>query len=179
MKYFFLTADDDNPLPYITNLHEQLDVRKLNKQDAHKLKRVTSLNVEQESREKTLYADVLTRPLFMVTRGVAEVMSYYDATIDYKIAALFALKAKVGKTYFIPIMDRIDCLAEGTKLNRDHSVIRHAVIDPQKTMGKAVFKLAGVENTYIVARLDFAESLLRRRAVGLKFEEIALKARGK
>ena len=177
MKYFFLTADDENPLPVITNLHEQLDTRYLNKRDAHKLGRFSSLYVRQGLGLETLYADVLTRPIFMVTKGVAEVMSYYDTFIEYKIAALFALEDGVGKIYFIPILDQIDCLAEGTEFNRDRSVINRAVIDPEMTMGKAFFKLAGVKNTYVVVRLDFVESLLRRRAVGLKLEEISLNGR--
>ena len=175
MKHFFLTADDGNPLPQIINLHNQIDIRHTNKQDARKIAQLTSLLVRHVHGVETFYADVLTHPLFMVSKGVAEVMSFYDASIDYKIAVLFDLEAKISKTYFIPILDHVECLAEGTEFNLDHSVIRHAIIDPNRTMGKPVFKLAGVKNTYIVIRLDFAESLLRRRAVGLKLKEICVK----
>jgi hypothetical protein len=173
VKYFFFIADDENLLPYITDLHQQMDVRHLNKQDAHKIERFTTLSVEPN--DETLYADVLIRPLFMVSKSVAEVISYYDTSIDYKIAALFDLENKIGTTYYIPILDKVDCLTEDTEFNRDRSVIRNAVIDPKKTMGKAVFKLAGVKNSYYVARLDFVESLLRRKAIGLRLEEIQLK----
>ena len=175
MKYFFLTADKGNALPHITNLHQQIDVRHLNKQDAHRLSRFITLQVHPNPGLETFYADVLTHPLFIVTKGIAEVMSLYDASIDYKVAALFDLEARIGKTYFVPILDQIDCLAEGTELNLDRRVIRRAVIDPDRTLGKAIFKLAGVKNTYIVVRLDFVESILRRQAAGISLEEICLK----
>jgi len=175
LKYFLLTSDEKNRLPRTRNLYEQIDVRQLNKQHAHKLERFTSVEVEPHI--DTLYPDVLSKPLFMVSKGVAEVMSYYDSSVDFKIAALFDLENGVGTTYFIPIFDRVDCLTEGTEFSKDRGEIFHAVIDPGKTMGKAFFRLDGVKNTYVAARLDFVESLLRRKAIGLAIEEISIGSR--
>jgi hypothetical protein len=154
------------------NWYEQIDPRYLNKENARKLEYFNSLMVRPYA--ETFYPDILINPFFMVTKGVAEVLSYFDSSVDYKVAALFDLENKVGKTYFIPILEQIDCLAEGTEFNLDHSVIHRAVIDPNRTLGKALFKLAAVKNTYIVARLDFVECVLRRKALGVKLKEIEI-----
>jgi hypothetical protein len=44
------------------------------------------------------------------------------------------------------------------------------IIDLSKVKDKCLFKIGGVKNTYVVARLDFIESILRRDASGFNLK---------
>jgi len=77
--------------------------------------------------------------------------------------------------YFLPIFPVRDCLLPESKLNPDRSKIIHGVIDLEKVKRFPFFKIGGVSNTHIAFRLDLTESILRRRAKGIKLTELEIK----
>ena len=57
--------------------------------------------------------------------------------------------------------------------NNDHSMIRELMLDKNKIKYvPPVFEVAEVEKDYLICRLDFIESILRRGAKGIKLAEL-------
>ena len=64
------------------------------------------------------------------------------------------------------------CLTPKSEYTFGHMDLKYIEIDKDKVGDKAVFKLKGVEKSYIIARLDMVESLLRRGGKGIMVREI-------
>ena len=65
------------------------------------------------------------------------------------------------------------CLSEETVFNNDYSVIQELILDKEKIKYvPPVFEVAEVEKDYLICRLDFIESILRRGAKGIKLAEL-------
>ena len=64
-------------------------------------------------------------------------------------------------------------LSKETIFNNDHSMIRELMLDKNKIKYvPPVFEVAEVEKDYLICRLDFIESVLRRGAKGIKLTEL-------
>ena len=99
---------------------------------------------------------------------------YEPRTIFKEIVLLDQKHAKTC-TYYLPILEYIDCLDAASKLTRDRSTVLEAVIDLEKVGDHSIFYLEGVGNLYTVARLDIVESFLRRNAIGMDLLPVAEK----
>ena len=64
-------------------------------------------------------------------------------------------------------LDAVDCLSDQSEWNADRSVLRRGVLRAEKLGKQALFFLDGSKNTYVAARLDLVESLLKRGARGI------------
>lgn len=149
-KYFILNAQTGNPIPRVMNWFGKLDVDKLNRKDYRKLPEF--LMLELKTGMDVLYPDLLTDPVLMVSKEVMEVLKLYDEEMPFIFAALFDREKEESAAYYCPV------LSEGEEGCRD-----------------ALYRVKGLYGYEIRIRLDLAESLLARGAVGMSLTEISEK----
>ena len=78
-----------------------------------------------------------------------------------------------AEIYYMPVFPQYHCLSEETVFNNDYSVIQELILDKEKIKYvPPVFEVAEVEKDYLICRLDFIESILRRGAKGIKLAEL-------
>ena len=83
----------------------------------------------------------------------------------------------INATYYLPLLPRIDCLSEDTVCNSIGNRILKPILKKEKIGEYVVFLVKGYKRNGFVARLDYVESILRRKAEGIRFEEIEVKLR--
>ena len=74
--------------------------------------------------------------------------------------------------YYIPELLIIDCLDKSTIYNLDKSVIKEGVIDTNKLLDKAIFRIGNIKTTNIVVRMDLVEAMLKRDYRGFTLREL-------
>ena len=70
------------------------------------------------------------------------------------------------------VLPELDCISEKTEFNTVGNRITRLVLDQNKIGFNTVFQIKGYSKNYIVGRMDFVESLLRRGVQGITLEEI-------
>lgn len=171
MKYFLLKTDPQfHNIPKIRDWFEKVDRRNIRMGESYKIENRQLFFVENDP--QIVFPDVLSFPFFMVTEVFRDVILAYEPNTIFKEIVLLEQESAKTCTYFMPILDYIDCLASGSILTKDCSAIIDAVLDVEKTRGKSIFYIASVGNLYTVARLDIVESFLRRGALALGLTEV-------
>lgn len=81
-------------------------------------------------------------------------------------------RKREGIPVFSADFEEEDCLAENAVFNLNHSLLKEIVLDGKKLLEHAIFRIAGVEKTYIVGNLDVVESMLKRGLRGIGLTEL-------
>lgn len=174
MKYFFISLDKlYTDAPAIENWSDIIDIRNIEMEKSHILSDRISLPIR--SNLHTTFTDIISFPFLLVTEEFQKMIKLYEPLTPFKEVILLDGKNKLSELYYMPILERIDCLTADSVYNLDKSVIKRGVIDPAKTKDKAIFWLDGVNGTYTVVRLDLIESVLRRAGRGIALKELELK----
>ena len=162
MKYYLLNWEEKgNPVPRIRNWMERLDYQAVQRRELAKLPERTILFLEENS--DTLFSDVIEKPFFLVSK------MFWDVSKMYLLDGMNGF----AEIYYMPVYPRYRCLSEETVFNNDYSVIQELILDKEKIKYvPPVFEVAEVEKDYLICRLDFIESILRRGAKGIKLAEL-------
>ena len=97
----------------------------------------------------------------------------YEVPVRGKEMVLLDGANGFAEIYYMPVYPRYHCLSEETVFNNDYSVIQELILDKEKIKYvPPVFEVAEVEKDYLICRLDFIESILRRGAKGIKLAEL-------
>ena len=174
MKYFIVESNrDNNPSLQITDWFSQIDPRDICPERAGNIPQWFMLNVKLG--DDTRYMDLISDPGFLISSKMYDVFQMYMPYLKYKKAVLFDPKLKSSTLYHLPIFNTYDCLLPESEWNRDKSKVISGIIDIEKTENSPIFRLGGVKNTQIAARLDLVESLLRRGVNGIRLTELRIK----
>ena len=146
LSQFVLKEQKRNPVPRIVNWYGKLDIRKLNRKEYRKLPPYVLL--EMETGMDILYSDVLLYPVFLVSREMMELLIHYDDRIPFLFVALFGAERQESASYFCPVLE-----------------------DSNQVQDKPIYRLLNKAGNEIRIRLDLAESLLARGAIGLSLAE--------
>ena len=146
LSQFVVKGQKGNPIPRIVSWYGKLDSRKLNRKEYRKLPPYVLL--EMETGMDILYPDVLLEPVFLVSREVMELLVHYDNRIPFLFVALFEAERQESSSYFCPVLE-----------------------ESNEVQDKPIYRLFKKEGNEIRIRLDLAESLLARGAIGLILEE--------
>lgn len=172
MRYFLLKQEpDETNVPNLDNWYSQIPPPKLRPEKAHTLPNRFLINLV--SSDFCVFTDAVLSPFLLLSQTLRDVVAFYEPKLPFKDIVLLDRKTRKSALYYLPILDSVDCLAEGTVYNLNKSALKHAVIEPEKAKGRSIFRIGGVLNTYIVVRLDLAESALRRGVRGLSMEPLA------
>lgn len=80
---------------------------------------------------------------------------------------------KIGSPLLSFLLCSLCTPLQETVFNNDYSVIQELILDKEKIKYvPPVFEVAEVEKDYLICRLDFIESILRRGAKGIKLAEL-------
>ena len=101
----------------------------------------------------TVFTDIITHPCFMVSKEVKKVIQLYEPECQFDKLILFDEKRKQNKLYFAPRL-----MARELPLRISHEL-------------PTLLKVISGERVQVIARLDFVESLLRRKVVGIGLKE--------
>lgn len=116
----------------------------------------------------TIFPDVVSFPFFIVTKLIKEVIKMYEPKLVYKELVLLDREYKLCEVYHLPILPEVDCLSSRSELSADHSMIKRGILNENCLRDSpSIFFIGGVRNTYVAARLDIVESMLRRGARGI------------
>lgn len=116
----------------------------------------------------TVFTDIVSFPFFIVRQQIRDVIKMYEPKLVYKEFVLLDKVNKLSEVYYLPILKEIHCLSEKSELTIDRSVIKHGIINEKLLCSdESIFFIGGMKNTYVAARLDIVESLLRRGAFGI------------
>lgn len=171
-KYYLLEADEGNNIPHVINRNDIIRIQDINQENAHRISTFSIL--EMTLTNEATFPDVLHFPFFLVSREFTELARLYDEEIEYKYVKLLDKKNDQNRTYYLPILPEIECLSEKSNLNLNRSIIEKMVLSGEKIGERAIFRIKGFTRSYVVVRLDFAESMKRRNATGIVFKEVEI-----
>lgn len=170
MKYYMLTQEEGNHIPYNINSNRGVDIRWINPDDINKIgrKNIMSMDIPMD----VFFPDMLFDPCILVSKMCMKTILMYWSHIRYKSVKLLHLDTRTHATYFIPLLDEVDCISDRTQYNNIGNRIIKLVLAADKIGKTVVFRIAGYDQKYMIGREDFVESILRRGARGIRFEEI-------
>ncbi len=154
MKFFQINSEPaGNVLPRIVGWKEKLDYHAVQRGELHRLPKRILLYVENHP--ETVFADVVDSPFFLVSDMIWKVMKEYDGNVTGREIILLDDLFGVSGVYHMPGLDTYDSL------------------DTQWGQGMAppFFRYGGGKRNYMIGRLDFVESILRRGAKGIRLRE--------
>lgn len=126
-----------------------------------------------EENQHTLFSDVIEKPFLLVSKMFWDVSKMYEVPVRGKEMVLLDGVNGFAEIYYMPVYPQYHCLSEETVFNNDYSVIQELILDKEKIKYvPPVFEVAEVEKDYLICRLDFIESILRRGAKGIKLAEL-------
>lgn len=170
MKYFLIQKDDRyEGTPIIMSIPtEVISTVNLRDKAYHLFPEITTLPIYENSNID--FVDILCSPLLLVSEICFGVIKIYHPYIRSKKIVL--MNKSINKVYFLPLIPRISCLTENSKLNLDKSHIEYAELDYNKIKHESIFYIGDVTNNYAIVRLDIIESMLKRGARGFYITEI-------
>lgn len=172
MKYFLIGMDEENKTPYNINKNRAIDIRMLSKENLNKLPLWNVL--ETDMPQEGFFPDIICRPFLLLSGKCVKTVVMYQPDILFKGVKLWDKKSGINATYFLTILDKLDCMSEQTQYNSVGNRVTKLVLDRDKISSKAVFEIKGFDRKCIVGRMDFVESILRRGAEGITLEEICI-----
>ncbi len=166
MKYFLIRTNPHfSTAPEIIDWFRKIDRRKIRLGQSFEIENRQLFFIKENP--NTVFVDILSFPFFMVTEVLKDIILMYEPRTIFKEIVLLDQKYAKTCTYYLPILEYIDCLDAASKLTMDRSTILETVIALDKVDDHSIFYMDGVSNLYTVARLDIVESFLRRGAIGI------------
>ncbi|MEZ3495147.1 MAG: hypothetical protein K1W38_23355, partial [Lachnospiraceae bacterium] len=149
-----------------------LDIRKLTREGIDTLPRwnIISMDLPDEG----FFSDLICSPYILMSRECIRAVTMYQPDIVYKGVKLWESDSGVNRTYFLAIIEELDCMSKETQRSAMGNRIIRLVLDEEKIGSNAVFRIKGCDKSCIVVRLDVVESLLRRGVQGITLEEVQL-----
>lgn len=172
MDFFLIEEEEGNRIPYNINKNRVIDIRLLTRESYQKIP-VWNV-VEMEFPAEGFFPNLLCLPFVLVSKGFMETMVMYDPDIPYRSVKLWDRKSGQNGTYFIPLLEEIECISEKSKYNKVGNRITELVLNYEQVRDKIVFKVRGYDRKCIVGRMDLVESLLRRKARGIQIEKVRM-----
>lgn len=173
MEYFQLKQDTDyTDAPVIPDVIRQIDRRNITPEQASNIKKMTIFPID--GNEPLDFIDLLDRQLFLISDSLKATFTLYVPKLIFKIVVLVEPESQVNQSYYLPIFSPVDCIADTSVMTRDHSKVTHLVLKKDSIGNSPIFRVQHKEDMIIVARLDAAESILRRRFRGIEMKRVEL-----
>ncbi|GMA99902.1 hypothetical protein [Pelosinus sp. IPA-1] len=173
MEYFRIKQDPEClEAVVIPDAIKQIDRRYVTPEEADRIEDVTVFRLDGTDYPE--FIDILDRQLFLVSSQLKEVFGLYVPKLKYKIVIVANSEKGLVNTYHLPIFAPVDCLSEQSVMTPDKKNVRKLVLKQSLLGRKAIFKVQHDFENIIIARLDAAESMLRRNLRGIKMVRVEL-----
>lgn len=171
MEYFLIETEKGNNIPYSINKNMVIDIRNINQENSYKIPNCSV--VEMKIPQEIFLPNVLLEPMFMVDRVFAEVIEMYMTTTIFKTIYLLNKESGINRTYYLPILEEIDCLATETKKSHGGLDLFQIVIKKDIFL-RPIFRVKGFLHPYVIGRMDLIESVLRRHVRGMTLTKLRM-----
>lgn len=168
MEYLLIETNEKNPIPYKINKNRAIDIRLLTREKFQKIPMWSIM--EMDFPMEGFFPDLLCSPCIMASKCVMETIAMYQPDVPYKGVKLWNRESGTHATYWMPVLDEVECISDEIRYNSIGNRIIKLVLDREKIKPYAVFRIKGYGRNCIAGRLDFVESMLRRGAGGIKLE---------
>lgn len=173
MEYFRIKQDPESlESIIIPDVINQIHWRYVTPENAHKIKEITVFPLSGGDNPK--FIDLLDRQLFLLSSQIKDTFDLYVPKLKYKTVILVNDAKKLQHTYHLPIFVPVDCLSEKSTMASSNKAIKHLVVEQAAIGRAAIFKVKHDYENIIIARLDAAESILRRHMTGIKMYRVDL-----
>ena len=127
MKYFLIGTDEKNRNPYNINKNRALDIRKLTREGIDTLPRwnIISMDLPDEG----FFPNLICSPCILMSRDCIRAVTIYQPDIIYKGVKLWESDSGVNRTYFLSIIEELDCMSEKTQRSAMGNRIIKLVLD--------------------------------------------------
>lgn len=171
MEYFRLRQDGDfSKAPLIPNPIAKIDWRHVMAGRGEQIDEVTIFQLSEKIMPDCI--DLLDRQLLLVSELLREVIKMYVPKLEWKIVVLANAVEKWQQPYYLPVFQPVDCMSEASVTTPDKSMVKHLVLKESEIKNQTIFRVKHHRETIIAARLDAAESILRRSPRGVKVTRI-------
>ncbi len=172
MKYFLIGTDEKNRIPYNINKNRAVDVRTLTREGIGTLPMWNIIGMDLP--DEGFFPDLICSPFVLMSKNCIKTAAMYQTDIIYRGVKLWDKGSGVNRTYYLTILEELDCMSGQTQFNTVGNRVTRLVLDRDRIGGNAVFRIKGYNRSCIAGRLDFVESLLRRGIEGITLDEAAL-----
>ena len=172
MKYFLIGTDEKNRIPYNINKNRVVDVRTLTREGIGTLPMWNIIGMDLP--DEGFFPDLICSPFVLMSKNCIKTAAMYQTDIIYRGVKLWDKGSGVNRTYYLSILEELDCMSGQTQFNTVGNRVTRLVLDRDRIGGNAVFRIKGYNRSCIAGRLDFVESLLRRGIEGITLDEAAL-----
>lgn len=173
MRYFFITQDRNLPGSIQYRDFDINGSRHLfSKGDSGQLDSMVPLYLAGDGREARW--DFLQCPVTMFSRRFKDILDAYEPGLFFQDVVLIHKEGSLQYRYVHTLMDQLDAVGSQTEYY-PNGTVKHLVLDAGIIGRHNLFLLSGHQRKDPVVSLPLAESLLRRKPVGICFEEVEVR----
>ena len=170
MRYFFITQDKNLPGSI---QYRDFDINGsrhvFSKEDSSQLDSVVALYLAGDGNEARW--DFLQHPVTMFSRRFRNILDAYEPGLFFQEVVLIHKESSRQYRYVHTLMDQLDAVGSQTEYY-PNGTVKRLVLDSGKIGQHNLFLLKGNQRKDPIVSLPLAESLLRRRPMGIHFEEV-------
>lgn len=170
MRYFFITQDRNlsgtiryRDFDISTNRHL------FSREDSGQLNGAVALYLAGDGKEARW--DFLQYPVTMFSRRFKDLLDAYEPDLFFQEVVLIHKENSLQYRYVHTLMDQLDAVGSGTEYY-PNGTVKRLVLDRERIGRHNLFLLKGNHRKDPIVSLPLAESLLRRKPVGICFEEV-------
>lgn len=175
MKYFKLQETPEFMHgPEIKNWYGTFDVRDIRMEAFPKLPKRQLYTVEPY--ESLIFTDIVLFPFLLISPMVKKVIEMYKEQSFFREVILLNQKSGESRIYYLPVLNETKELQLVEQNYKNGEVVIN-IKNPEGTrfiVNKHIFWVRDSMTRHTIVSLDFAESLLKRDAVGVGLKEVML-----
>ncbi len=107
----------------------------------------------------------------MFSRRFKEILDAYEPELFFQEVVMIHKESSKQYRYVHTLMDHLDAVGSGTEYY-PNGTVKHLVLDAKVIGRHNLFLLQGNQRKDPIVSLPLAESLLRRKPMGIRFEEV-------
>ncbi len=170
MRYFFIAQDKElaGGIQYrdfdINGSHHLFS-----KEDKDQLHSVVAVYLAGDGKEARW--DFLQHPVTMFSKRFKDILDAYEPDLFFQEVVLIHKENSLQYRYVHTLMDQLDVISSQTEYY-PNGTVKRLVLDSNSIGHHNLFLLKGNHRKDPIVSLPLAESLLRRKPIGIRFEEV-------
>jgi len=165
--------DKDNVIsdaPVLMDFYNKVNIRHIDLNYSSQIPERTV--ILYKSNKDVFFTDILVNPVLLLSESSNEIVNVYNPYLESKRIIILDPYYGVSKSYFLPILHKIECLSPNSMFNTAKTVLLKAVFIRNQIPDKPLFQTKFSQNIYTIIREDLAESMLCNNCTGLNLIEI-------